>query len=270
MDSPPDLVGIDELVDAALRAADELGHDVADVSIPAIARYAGISRSTLLRRLGGSRAALDAAVRQRGVDTGGVPPVRLRAIDAAAVVIAEKGLNATTFDAIAAHADCSVPSLYAIFGTRDELLQATFERFSPLADVEDFLAGDTSDLRGTVRRLYGLVAGALDREPRVAPAMIADAFGRSGSSVARSLVSYTVPRVAGAVGSWLTGEIDAGRIRDQPIPILVQQLLAPMAVHMMLRPVGVELPGALRFPELDATCDAFADNFLRAVGTGSG
>ena len=52
-----------ELVEAALRAAEKLGRDVADVPMPDIAAEAGISRSTLLRRCGGSRAALDAAVR---------------------------------------------------------------------------------------------------------------------------------------------------------------------------------------------------------------
>ncbi|HZE17813.1 MAG TPA: TetR/AcrR family transcriptional regulator, partial [Mycobacterium sp.] len=45
-----------ELVDAALRAAEKLARDVADVPVVAIAAEAGISRSTLLRRLGGSRA----------------------------------------------------------------------------------------------------------------------------------------------------------------------------------------------------------------------
>ncbi|OKH63999.1 hypothetical protein EB74_11570, partial [Mycobacterium sp. SWH-M5] len=61
----------DELVDAALRAAGDLGRDVADVPVAVIARHAGMSRSTLLRRLGGSRSALDDAVRARGTDPGG-------------------------------------------------------------------------------------------------------------------------------------------------------------------------------------------------------
>lgn len=63
-----------ELVEAALRAAEKLAKDVADVPVVAIAAEAGMSRSTLLRRLGGSRAALDAAVRAAGVDPGGQPP----------------------------------------------------------------------------------------------------------------------------------------------------------------------------------------------------
>ncbi|HWS92151.1 MAG TPA: hypothetical protein VN306_06530, partial [Mycobacterium sp.] len=62
--APDDSVTVtDDLVQAALRAARALGKDVADVPVIAIAREAGLSRSTLIRRLGGTRAALDAAVR---------------------------------------------------------------------------------------------------------------------------------------------------------------------------------------------------------------
>ncbi|NDZ83545.1 TetR/AcrR family transcriptional regulator, partial [Streptomyces sp. SID10853] len=69
---------IRDLVAAALIAAEERGRDVADVPLAAIATAAGVSRSTLLRRLGGSRGALDEAVRRAGVDPGGRQPVRER------------------------------------------------------------------------------------------------------------------------------------------------------------------------------------------------
>jgi AcrR family transcriptional regulator len=86
----------EDLVQAALRAAEKRGKDVADVPVLAIAREAGISRSTLLRRLSGTRAALDEAVRAAGVDPGGQVPVRARALNAAAALISECGLAATT------------------------------------------------------------------------------------------------------------------------------------------------------------------------------
>ena len=57
-----------ELVHAALRAAEALGRQVADVPVAAIAAEAGISRSTLLRRLGGTQAGPpddETAARQR-------------------------------------------------------------------------------------------------------------------------------------------------------------------------------------------------------------
>ena len=192
--------------------------------------------------------------------------MRTRALDAAAVLIAEQGLTAVTLEAIAIRADCSLPSLYAIFGTRDGLLRAVFERHSPLLDIEDFLAGDRSDLRATVRRLYELMVTSLTKEPRVGPAMFAELLGRPASPAVGSLISYTAPRVLAVIGQWLAGEIRVGHLRDAPLPLLVQQLLAPMAVHLLLRPGEEGLPG-IEMPDMATVCDYFTDTFLRSAGT---
>lgn len=263
----PDVLPVpDALVEAALQAADELGRDVADVPVTVVARHAGVSRSTLLRRLGGSRAALDEAVRARGLDPGGAPRVRTRALDAAAFLIGEDGLAAATLEAIAGRADCSVQSLYAIFGTRDGLLSTVFEHHSPVLDIEEFLADDPTDLPATVRRLYALMADTLNRQPRVAPAMFAEAFARPTSPTTQTLFNHKGPRMLAVIGQWLTTEIQAGRIRDLPLPLLIEELLAPMVVHMLLRPTTAALPG-IELPDVDTVCDVFADGFLRAAGT---
>lgn len=255
----------DELVQAALRAARDLSKDVADVPVLVIARYAGTSRSTLLRRLGGSRVALDDAVRAQGVDPGGVPPVRTRALDAAASLIGQEGLAATTVEAIAAQAECSAPSLYAIFGNRDALLRAVFERHSPVLEVEEFFADPhVGDLADTVRALYQVIANALSRTPRVVPAMFAEAFARPSSPAVQSLVSYAAPRMLAAIGGWLISEVHAGRVRDLPVPLLVQQLMAPLMIHLFMRPIA-DQTAVVELPDIEAVCDVFAEAFVRAV-----
>ncbi|WP_374022616.1 TetR/AcrR family transcriptional regulator [Mycobacterium sp. HNNTM2301] len=265
--APDDTNGVgDDLVQAALRAARNLGKDVADVPVIAIAREAGVSRSTLIRRLGGSRASLDAAVRAAGVDPGGQAPVRTRALDAAATLIDKSGLASATLEAIAAATPCSVHSLYAVFGGRDELLRALFERHSPLLQIEDFFDGDHGDLPASVRSLYDLIAHTLDREPRVAPALLAEALARPDSPAIRNLLGHNAPRLLASLGAWLTNEMQSGRIREIPLPLLIQQLLAPVVIHMLLRPAANYVPG-IELPDLDATCATFADNFLRAVAT---
>jgi AcrR family transcriptional regulator len=258
-----------DLVDAALRAAQALGRDVADVPVIAIAREAGVSRSTLIRRLGGTREALDEAVRAAGVDPGGQAPVRTRALDAAAELISTSGLAATTLEAIATRAQCSVHSLYAAFGGRDELLRAVFERNSPLLDIEEVFDGNgQSDLRTTVRRLYGLIAASLGREPRVAPALLAESLARPESPAVQNLLQHNAPRILGSLGAWLLGEVAAGRVRDIPLPLLIQQLLAPIVIHMLARPVMPQIPG-IELPDLETVCDTFTEAFLGAVATGS-
>lgn len=254
----------DDLVQAALRAARALGKDVADVPVIAIAREAGISRSTLIRRLGGTRAALDVAVRAAGVDPGGQAPVRTRALDAAAALVDTHGLAAATLEAIAAQAQCSVHSLYAVFGGRDELLRALFERHSPLLQIEDFFDSDHGDLAATVRRLYVMIAHTLAAEPRVAPALLAEALARPDSPAVQNLLGHNAPRLLASIGAWLTAEIQAGHVRDMPMVVLLQLLIAPVTVHMLTRPTVSPITG-IELPELDAVCDAFADAFLRAV-----
>ena len=239
--SVDDTVVAAELVVAAVAAAESLGRDIADVPITAIAAQAGISRSTLLRRLGGSCGASDAAVRAAGIDTGGTPPVRVRAVHAAAVLISETGLAATT-PAIAERADCSVFSLHAAFGGRDELMRAVFDQYSPIRDVETYFAQPRGDLRATVHGLYRAITEALNRAPRVAPAMFSEAFARPESPAVQTLAAHAAPRMLAVLGAWLTAEIRDGRVRDQPILLLAQQLLGPVLIHMFLRPVAQGAP----------------------------
>jgi AcrR family transcriptional regulator len=255
-----------DVVEAALRAAQNLGRDVADVPLIAIAREAGMSRSTLLRRLSGTRQPLDEAVRAAGVEPGGRPPVRERAIQAAAALISDRGLATVTLEAIAVQANCSVHSLYAVFGGRDELLRAVFDRYGPIVDIDDAISDPHAELAETVHRIYRLMAEAYSREPRVAPAMLAEALARPTGAAVQALAQHTAPRMLASVGQWLAAEIAAGRIRDLPLPLLIQQMLAPITMSTMLRPVLDAIP-ELEVPELDEACTVFADAFLRAAAT---
>lgn len=248
-----------DLVATAIQTAERCGKDVADVPLATIARAAGVSRSTLVRRLNGSRQALNDAVRAAGIDPGG-RPVRTRAIEAGAVLISERGLANVTLDAVAEAADCSVHSLYAIFGARDELFAAIYERYSPFHDVLRISADASASLEQMVAELYRTTSAALTREPRVAAAMVSDVLGNPRGIGARIFARY-FPRVRASVGGRLAAHVEAGRIRDMPIPLLLQQLLGPMLAHVLMRPA---LAGEV---DLDEACSEFTAAFLRAVGT---
>ena len=256
----------DHLVAAAIRAAEGCGKDVADVPVAAIAQVAGVSRSTLLRRLRGSRRALDEAVRAAGIDPGGRRPVRDRAIDAAARLVSERGAAPVTLEAVAEAAGCSVHGLYAVFGTRDELFSAIYERYSPFRDLVALSSDPDADLEQTVTRIYRAIADGLTREPRVAPALFADMLGNPNGPTAAVVARY-FPRAMSSVGGWLAAQVRRGRVRDIPVPLLLQMLIGPMWAHLLMRQMaGREWAG----PPLEQACDEFTASFLRAVTSQSG
>ncbi|WP_344583996.1 TetR/AcrR family transcriptional regulator [Streptomyces lunalinharesii] len=252
-----------DLVTAALAAARERDRDVADVPLTAIAAAAGVSRSTLLRRLGGSRGALDEAVRRAGIDPGGRRPVRERAIEAAAQLAAERGLGAMTLDAVAERAACSLPSLHTVFDGRDGLLGAVYERYGPLPDLEALATDPPERLEDTVQALYRAVITAFDREPRVLPTIFADLFSRPDGPAARAMRAY-LPRLYDSLARLLLPHVESGRIRPLPLPILVQLLLGPLVTHTLLRPVLEPVRGA-DLPPVNEACELFAEAYLRAV-----
>ncbi|MGC2653448.1 MAG: TetR family transcriptional regulator [Mycobacterium sp.] len=252
-----------DVIQSALGSAERLGRDVADVPVTVIAHALGVSRSTLLRQLGGSRRALDDAVRDSGVDPGGRPPVRLRAVAAAAALISSRGVGAATFEAVAAKADCSVHSLYAVFGGRDALLEAVYDRYIPTVDLAAATAG-SPELNETVRTIYRSLAEVLNREPRVLMAVLAAALARPTEPAGQVLADYGALRSLADALSWLENEVADGRIRDIPRPLLLQQLLSPIVVHCMMRRELAAVPQAT-VPGVDESCDIFADAFVRAV-----
>lgn len=252
-----------ELVTAALTAAKERGQDVADVPLTAIAATAGISRSTLLRRLGGSRAALDEAVRESGVDPGGRPPVRERAIEAAALLVAERGLAGVTLDAVADRADCSLPSLHTVFEGRDGLLAAVFERHSALPGLEALAAAPPERLEDTVRALHAVFVAAFAHEPRIVPAVFADLLGRPDGPAARVL-AVNLPRTIAGLDRLLLPHVRSGRLRPLPTPMLIQLLLGPLLNHVLMRPV-LEPAAGVELPSTDEAVEIFVEAYLRAV-----
>ncbi|MFJ1651549.1 hypothetical protein ACIOC2_09085 [Streptomyces sp. NPDC088337] len=158
-----------------------------------------------------------------------------------------------TFERVAASAQCSVHSLHAAFGGRDELLHVVF-----ILDVEAVLAAPRKSFEDTVRRLYRLLADALESEPRVLPAMMAQALARPHDANVQAVLRYSLPRLLASIGQWLTEEIAAGRVRATPPLLLMQQMSSPiLRAPGRVTAVPAPMPGpAARSPS--GECDAGA------------
>jgi AcrR family transcriptional regulator len=251
------------LVDATIRVARRRGQYVDDVALTAIAEEAGISRSTLLRRLGGNRAALDVAVAAKAPDLSHRPELRDRAIRAAAQLVSDNGLAALTLDAVARAADCSVPSLHLIFGGRDGLLTAVFDRQGPASDLEALIARGPAGLERTVRDLYRAFVAKFHHQPYIIPALFADLFGRPGGAASRVL-GARIPHVLERIEFLLRREGEGGPVRSIPPLLLLQLLVGPMLLHLLIREAtSSSSPGDAI--TVDQAIEEFAAAFARSV-----
>ena len=252
-----------DIISAAAQEARESDRDIADVSLDAIARRVGISRSTLYRRIG-SRQALDDAVRAAGIDPGSRPDVRERAVVAAAELIRRGGLKALTLNAVAARAGCSLPALHSQLGGREGLLAALFDRYSPLPRIERMFGAGPASFRDRVRAIYAAIFDAATAEPALLRALLADVLARPDGPTARHVTESYLPRLLGGVGRWLAAEVAAGRCRPLPLPLLLQLLGGPMALHVASRGLAERVSG-LTPPPRDQVIDLLTDAYCRAV-----
>ncbi|MFJ2967594.1 TetR/AcrR family transcriptional regulator [Streptomyces collinus] len=209
----------DDLVSAAIRTAHERGVHVADVPVAQIAEVAGISRT------------LDEAVRAAGIDPRERPPVRDRAVGAAASLIAAHGLAAVTLEAVATAVECSIPSLHAVFDGRDGLLAAVFERYTPVVDLEVLLAEPPESVEQTVRTIYRTFVDGFSHEPQVFHAVLPDALACPMGPGCEIRMRAALPRLIGSVGMWLAAEAQTGRFKLLPLPIMAHLLIGPLATH---------------------------------------
>lgn len=212
------------LATAVLRAARETGRDVSALSLTEIAAAGGISRATLVRRVGG-RAEVDALLARHGVPR---LPLADRLVAAAAMIIATDGVGDLTLERVAAAADCAVPTVYEHLGGRDQVLIAVFRRHAVLPQLEPLLGSPATDLGTMVRRAYhGLLQVGLD-DSAVSTALMIDAIGRPASALAAHLRDSYLPAANRRLGIFLADRISAGEIRPLPIPSLLALFFGPI------------------------------------------
>ncbi len=251
------------IVQAAMAEAADTGSTVAELSLDRIARRAGLSRSTVYRRVR-SRRALDEAVRAAGGDPGSRVGVRERAIAAATELIVSDGIAGLTVEAVTRRVGCAATSVYAAFGDREGLLAAVFERHAPLPVVEDLLSADPqrfADFESGVRAIYTAVFDTVAGETAVLQALFSEILAKPNGVSMQFFRERILPRITSTVGAWLGEQIRAGRCADLPLSLLIPLLIAPISVHLLARPrldaAGQKVPG--RSPVIETMTSAFCN-----------
>jgi AcrR family transcriptional regulator len=255
------------IVRAAITEAAEAGRPVAEVSLDRIARRAGLSRSTVYRRVR-TRRALEEAVREAGGDPGSRVGVRERAITAATELIVADGVAALTVEAVTRRVGCAATSVYAAFGDREGLLAAVFERHAPLPVVEELLTADPrrfADFESGVRAIYTAVFDTVADDTPVLQALLAEVLAKPNGIATQFFSEQVLPRITSTVGAWLTEQTKAGRCADLPLSLLIPMLIAPISVHLLARPRLLAAGGPV--PDRHTVIEAMTAAFCHAAAT---
>ncbi|SOJ54095.1 HTH-type transcriptional regulator BetI [Mycobacterium simulans] len=255
------------IVHAAMAEAEETGTPVAELSLDRIARRAGVSRSTIYRRVR-SRDALNDAVRAAGGDPGSRVGVRERAIAAATEVIVADGVGALTVEGVARRVGCAVTSLYTAFGGREGMLDAVFQRHAPLPVVERLLSTQPqrfADLDTGVRAIYTAIFDVVADDTAVLEALFSEILARPNGIGSHFFRDRVLPRITATVGGWLQGQIKVGHCVDLPLSLLVPLLIAPISVHLLARS-RLAAAGA-SVPARETVIDAMTSAFCNATST---
>ncbi|MBV8616502.1 MAG: TetR/AcrR family transcriptional regulator [Acetobacteraceae bacterium] len=191
-------------------------------------------------------------------------PKRQLILDAAAILFTAHGYGAVSMDAIARSAGVSKATLYAHFGSKDQLFATIItEACHAMFDWPGAMSADGADLRtalialgqrvlrffledGTLA-LYRVVVAESARFPE-----LGRAFYESGPATGRRLL-----------GAWLAEQAGAGRLRVPDPPLAAEQFVALLRAGLYFR-ATLGVPPAPTQAEIDTTVAAAVDIFLAA------
>ncbi|MBB5921134.1 AcrR family transcriptional regulator [Actinoalloteichus hoggarensis] len=245
-----------------LRRADATrAGPLSSLGLTELAALLGVSRSTLLRRIG-SRRELDAVLLELGARSVLRPPVADRVVDAAAALISDRGVAAVTLDDVAARARCSVQSIHVQVGGRDAVLTETFARHSPVTGISRALEDPPGGLCESARHVYLAMVDAVLGMP-VVRALLTEALARPDSGLARFVRSGCVRSLSLSLARWLARHRLTGGIRPtMGLRQVIVLFVGPVAVQALTEAVAVES----RDPVVRGrVATELADSFCRAV-----
>ncbi|WP_461008332.1 TetR/AcrR family transcriptional regulator [Streptomyces capparidis] len=232
---------LEEIGEVVVRHLADTDREAADLTLADLAEIVGVSRATLIRRIG-SRGALDGVLAAAGVREVRRPGAMERCVEAAARLYAEYGVAEVTLDHVATSAGCTVQAIHGGLGGRDGLLVAVFERYSPLPRMAKARERLPEDLTQGARVLYSQILASLLGDPPVLPNLMVEVLSRPSGALASHVRDSYAPRTAELVEGWLAGHIARGTVRPLPRPTLMSLFAGPVLLQSVLAAVVGDHP----------------------------
>jgi AcrR family transcriptional regulator len=199
-------------------------------SVDAIARAAGVSRTTFYRTFR-SRAQLFAELKREPE-----PDTRRRILDAAAQLLQRKTLAELSMDELAVAARISRANLYRLFPGKPALFQALLLAYSPFEPVMALLErmGDRPPeefIPQLVLTAYRAVAG----RQGIARTLLLEVTSMTPET--QQPFAQTGLRAFAAIAFYLQTQMEAGRLRPMHPILAVQSLVGSVMLHLLSAPV---------------------------------
>jgi AcrR family transcriptional regulator len=199
--------------------------------VEAVARRAGVSRATLYRHFG-SRQALFRAIELE-------PPAsaRERLMASAAELISRHGFVAVSMERLAEASGVSRATVYRLFPSKAALFGELVRAYSPFEEMLAVLDRCGDDPPEVV---LPEVARAMARVAHPRVGLLRAVIGEVATSNPDALAGagVPIPEVAGRLGAYLQGQMEAGTIRRAHPVLAIQAVLGPVAFHILTRPIA--------------------------------
>jgi AcrR family transcriptional regulator len=202
-----------------------------------IVARAGVSKATFYRNFA-SREDLF-----RELDVAPEPDSRPAILDAAAELLARDGLARLSMDELAARAGVSRARLYRLYPGKAALFAEMLRAFSPIEVVVETIGRLAEQPpERAMPELAVSVWRAMSTHLGVIRPLLFEAASL-GPEVRETVLEDVAPRLLGALGAYLIGQMEAGRLRRMHPVLAMQSFVGPIIAHVMLRQVVTEALG---------------------------
>lgn len=213
-----------------MSAAREVLAEDAAAPVAVIATRAGVSRATFYRHFGSRNLLL------RSVAMEPQPAAEARILAAAKDMLVHHSLDELSMEELAAAAGVSRGTLYRIVPGKAALLRRLIEVYSPFEAVRSIVVTHREDPPEVVFPLIGReIVGVAGERLGLMRAIFHEVT--SGSDPVMAGMNPLFQATLGALGEYIVGQIDAGRIRPMHPILALQALIGPVFFHLMTRPV---------------------------------
>jgi AcrR family transcriptional regulator len=207
-----------------------------DAPIARIARHAGVSRATFYRHFGSREALLTAVQMEPPV------PARERILEAGADLIGRGGLHTFAMEDVAIAAGVSRATVYRLFPTKAALFGEIVRHFSPFEQVLHILEANRDQPPDVVIPILARTFASIGaRRVGIMRGVLLEASAATPDAV--SGIQPFMPEAIGALGGYLAGHMEAGRVRRMDPVLAVQALIGPIFVHLLTRPIAERIVG---------------------------